>query len=76
MTLLGAPIGGILSDILKSPSKVLLGVQALGILGFIMLLTVHIDDSADFDCIDIDFICSSIYWPGRVLCDHYGSGHS
>lgn len=41
MTLLGAPIGGILSDILKSPSKVLLGVQALGILGFIMLLTVH-----------------------------------
>ena len=41
MTLLGAPIGGILSDFLKSPSKVLLGVQALGIFGFIMLLTVH-----------------------------------
>lgn len=38
MTLVGAPIGGWLADKVKSPSKVLIGVYIVGILGFIYLL--------------------------------------
>ncbi|MBH6948906.1 MFS transporter [Clostridioides difficile] len=41
MTLFGAPIGGTLTDKLKSPSKVLLGVNILGILGLIVLLNLN-----------------------------------
>lgn len=40
MTLLGAPIGGALSDWIKSPAKVLIGVEVVGALGFLLLLTV------------------------------------
>lgn len=38
MTLIGAPLGGWLTDKMKSPSKVLIGVYIVGILGFIYLL--------------------------------------
>ena len=38
MTLVGAPVGGFLSDLVKSPSKVLLGVYAVGVLGLIYLI--------------------------------------
>lgn len=38
MTLVGAPIGGLLADKIKSPAKVLLGVYAVGILGLVYLL--------------------------------------
>lgn len=38
MTLLGAPLGGWLTDKVKSPSKVLIGVYIVGILGFVYLL--------------------------------------
>lgn len=41
MTLIGAPIGGILTDKLKSPSKVLLGVNIVGIIGMIILLNLN-----------------------------------
>lgn len=39
MTLVGAPLGGWLTDKIKSPSKVLIGVYIVGILGFIYLLS-------------------------------------
>lgn len=39
MTLVGAPLGGTLADLVKSPSKVLIGVEIVGIAGFILLLT-------------------------------------
>lgn len=40
MTLLGAPIGGFLADALKSPAKILRGVQIIGVIGFVILLCV------------------------------------
>lgn len=40
MTLLGAPIGGFLADALKSPAKILRGVQTIGVIGFVILLCV------------------------------------
>lgn len=40
MTLLGAPVGGVLSDMIQSPAKVLIGVQLVGIIGFVLLLTI------------------------------------
>ena len=63
MTLLGAPIGGFLSDWIKSPSKVLVGVQVLGVLGFILLLTVH-EMSAAF-IIALTLILSAAVYIGR-----------
>ncbi|WP_066497907.1 MFS transporter [Abyssisolibacter fermentans] len=38
MTLLGAPIGGFLTDKIGSPSKVLMGVYVVGFLGLVYLL--------------------------------------
>lgn len=39
MTLVGAPLGGTLADLIKSPSKVLIGVEVVGVVGFVLLLT-------------------------------------
>ncbi len=63
MTLLGAPIGGILSDYFKSPSKVLLGVQTVGILGFIFILTV--DSITAPVLIALTLILSAAVYVGR-----------
>lgn len=38
MTLLGAPIGGFVADLVKSPAKVLLGVYTVGIIGLVYLI--------------------------------------
>ncbi|KDR96481.1 Sugar phosphate permease [Peptoclostridium litorale DSM 5388] len=43
MTLVGAPIGGTLADKIKSPSKVLLGVNLFGMLALITLLNLSHD---------------------------------
>ncbi len=40
MTLVGAPIGGLLTDKLKSPSKVLFGVNVIGVIALIILLNL------------------------------------
>lgn len=48
MTLVGAPIGGILTDKIKSPAKVLIGVYIVGIAGLVYLLVADKGISATF----------------------------
>ncbi len=70
MTLLGAPIGGILTDKVGSPSKVLLGVYTIGILSAGCGCRCS---SAAADCADIDHVRSSIHRARGLLRYHYRS---
>lgn len=64
MTLLGAPLGGLLTDTIKSPSKVLLGVYAVGIAGFIYLINMKHGTSAGI-LIAVTLILSLAVYIGR-----------
>ena len=64
MTLLGAPIGGILNDKVGSPSKVLLGVYAIGILGLGYLLVADAGVAAQL-LIALTLIMSAAVYIGR-----------
>lgn len=64
MTLLGAPIGGTLTDKIGSPSKVLLGVYAVGIAGLCYLLFTKSGVSAAL-LIGLTLIMSAAVYIGR-----------
>lgn len=64
MTLVGAPVGGFLSDLVKSPSKVLLGVYAVGVLGLIYLIQAGEGVGAAF-LIALTLIMSAAVYIGR-----------
>ncbi|WP_312072361.1 MFS transporter [Anaerotignum propionicum] len=64
MTLVGAPIGGWLTDKIKSPSKVLIGVYIVGILGFVYLLMAKSGVSASV-LIGLTIILSASVYIGR-----------
>ena len=64
MTLLGAPIGGILTDKVGSPSKVLLGVYTIGILGLGYLLGADAGVAAQL-LIALTLIMSAAVYIGR-----------
>lgn len=64
MTLLGAPIGGFLTDKVGSPSKVLLGVYAIGILGLGYLLVADAGVAAQL-LIALTLIMSAAVYIGR-----------
>ncbi len=64
MTLVGAPIGGFLSDLVKSPSKVLLGVYAVGLIGLIYLIQAGEGVGAAF-LIALTLVMSAAVYIGR-----------
>lgn len=64
MTLLGAPIGGTLTDKVGSPSKVLLGVYVVGLAGLCYLLFTKSGVSAAF-LIALTLIMSAAVYIGR-----------
>ena len=64
MTLVGAPIGGFLSDLVKSPSKVLLGVYAVGLVGLIYLIQAGEGVGAAF-LIALTLVMSAAVYIGR-----------
>ena len=64
MTLIGAPLGGFLTDKLKSPSKVLIGVYIVGILGFIYLLNAKTGVNAGI-LIALTILLSGIVYVAR-----------
>ena len=64
MTLLGAPIGGALTDKVGSPSKVLIGVYILGIAGLVYLLFASSGVTAGF-LIALTLIMSAAVYIGR-----------
>ncbi len=64
MTLLGAPIGGTLTDKIGSPSKVLLGVYTVGIAGLCYLLFTKSGVTAAF-LIGLTLVMSAAVYIGR-----------
>ncbi|MCB5712441.1 MFS transporter [Lactonifactor longoviformis] len=64
MTLIGAPVGGWLTDKIKSPSKVLIGVYIVGILGFVYLLNAKTGVNAVV-LITLTIVLSGIVYVGR-----------
>lgn len=64
MTLVGAPIGGFLTDKVKSASKVLLGVNIVGIIALIVLLNLSSSTPTAF-LIGITLIMSLSVFMGR-----------
>lgn len=64
MTLVGAPVGGFLSDLVRSPSKILLGVYAVGLLGLIYLVQAGRGVGAAF-LIALTLIMSAAVYIGR-----------
>ena len=64
MTLVGAPIGGFLTDKVKSPAKVLLGVYAVGLAGLVYLLMADKGMSAAV-LIGLTIVLSGAVYIGR-----------
>ncbi len=64
MTLVGAPIGGLLSDKIKSPSKVLLGANAFGIICLLVLLNLS-SSTTVYTLIALTLIMALMIYIGR-----------
>lgn len=64
MQIVGAPLGGIITDKLRSPSKVLLGVYVVGVAGLLYLLLAKHGVSATF-LIALTIIMSLVVYIGR-----------